>query len=119
MIDWINIGVGILTIAFGAFGFLAPRFTLEVLDLSPTRSTMGLSEARASVGGLFVAMGLVAVITGAPWAYAAIGVAYTGAAAGRILSLVFDSPPMGKLALYFGIEAACATWLLWANWSAL
>lgn len=118
MIDWINIVVAVLTIAFGMFGFVAPRFTLGVLDLDTTHSNMGLSEARASVGGLFVAMGLGALIVGAPWAYAAIGVAYVGAATGRVVSFVFDKPPYAKLALYFGIEAVCAGWLLWANNSA-
>ncbi|OSQ51232.1 DUF4345 family protein [Marivita geojedonensis] len=115
MIDILNILAALLTIAFGAFGFLAPRFTADALDLEPRGSTMGLSEMRASVGGLFVMLGLTCLWIGAPMAYAMMGIAYAGAAAGRGLSLVLDGPPMPKALIYFGIEAALAAWLILAN----
>ena len=115
MIDTLNILLALLTIAFGAFGFLAPRYTASALHLQPTQSTMGLSEMRASVGGLFVALGLFAVWSGDPMAYAMIGVAYTGAAAGRLLSIVLDRPPLTKALVFFGFEAGPAAYLLLAN----
>lgn len=118
MIDILNLIAAALTIAFGAFGFLAPRFTASALDLAPTDSTMGLSEMRASVGGLFVASGIALPLLDLPAAWLALGIAYAGAATGRVVSGVFDKPPMGKLALYGGIEAALAAWLIAANWSA-
>ena len=119
MIDALNIIAALLTIGFGAFGFLAPRFTASALDLSPTNSTMGLSEMRASVGGLFVAMGIVAILSGNPAFYVAIGIAFTGAALGRVLSMLRDAPPMRKVLLYFGIEAVLAIWLIGANIGAI
>lgn len=115
MTDTLNIIAALLTIGFGAFGFLAPRFTAGVLDLAPAGTTMGLSEMRASVGGLFVALGLGCLLIGAPLAYAMMGVAYAGAAAGRGLSLLLDAPPMPKALVYFGIEAGLAAWLVLAN----
>lgn len=115
MIDILNILAALLTIGFGAFGFLAPRYTASALDLEPTESTMGLSEMRASVGGLFVVAGLAAIWLGEPLGYAMIGFAFTGAALGRVLSLIFDAPPVRKVLLFGGIEAALAAWLLWAN----
>jgi hypothetical protein len=115
MIDTINILCALLTAGFGAFGFLAPRYTASALDLRPEGSTMGLSEMRASVGGLFVVAGLAAIWLGEPLAYAMIGFAFTGAALGRVLSLVFDAPPLRKVLLFGGIEAALAAWFLWAN----
>ena len=39
MIDLLNIVAALLTIAFGLFGFLAPRYTASALDLAPTDST--------------------------------------------------------------------------------
>ena len=57
MIDVLNVIAALLTIGFGLFGFLAPRYTASALDLAPTDSAMGLSEMRASVGGLFVVAG--------------------------------------------------------------
>ncbi len=61
MTDILNIVAALLTIGFGLFGFLAPRYTAAALDLAPTTSTMGLSEMRASVGGLFVVAGIAAL----------------------------------------------------------
>ena len=115
MIETLNVIAALLTIGFGLFGFLAPRYTASALDLTPTTSTMGLSEMRASVGGLFVAMGLFAIWTGLPMAYAMIGVAYVGAAIGRLVSILVDKPPFKKTLLYFSLEAGPAAYLLLAN----
>ena len=115
MIDILNICAALLTIAFGLFGFVAPRYTASALDLAPTDSTMGLSEMRASVGGLFVVAGVAAIWINAPLAYAMIGFAFAGAALGRGLSLAFDKPPVAKVIVFGGIEAALALWFIAAN----
>lgn len=115
MIEFLNIVAALLTIAFGLFGFLAPRYTAAALDLEPTNSTMGLSEMRASVGGLFVVAGMAAIWLGQPLGYAMIGFAFVGAALGRALSLVLDKPPVRKVLIFGGIEAALAAWFLFAN----
>ena len=115
MTEILNIIGALLTVGFGLFGFLAPRYTAAALDLEPTGTTMGLSEMRASVGGLFVVAGLAAIWLGEPLAYAMIGFAYAGAAMGRVLSLLFDAPPLRKVLVFGGIEAALAAWFLLAN----
>lgn len=115
MIDIVNIVAAILTIGFGLFGFVAPRYTASALDLATTTSTMGLSEMRASVGGLFVVAGFAAIWLNDPLAYAMIGFAFAGAAMGRVLSLLLDKPPLRKVLIFGGIEAALAAWLLTAN----
>ena len=113
--DIINIILAALTALFGAFGFIAPRWTASVLDLEPVRSNMGLSEVRASTGGLFVALGIGAILIGTPMAYGMMGIAYIGAAMGRAVSIALDSPPMSKALLYFAIEAGFAAWLVGYN----
>jgi hypothetical protein len=115
MADFLNILCALLTIGFGLFGFLAPRYTASALDLATTDSTMGLSEMRASVGGLFVVAGAAALWLDAPLAYAMIGFAFVGAALGRVLSLIFDKPPLAKVLVFGGIEAALAACLLTVN----
>lgn len=115
MVDILNLIASLLTVGFGLFGFLAPRYTASALDLAPTSSTMGLSEMRASVGGLFVVAGLAAIWLDAPLGYAMIGFAFTGAALGRLVSLVFDKPPVRKVLVFGGIEVALAAWFLGAN----
>ncbi len=108
MADIITLIATLLTIAFGGFGLDAPRYTAGALDLAPTESTMGLSELRASVGGLFVVAGLAALWLDHPVGYAMLGFVFVGAALGRAVSLVFDAPPVGKVLLFGGIEAALA-----------
>ena len=115
MTDTLNLIAALLTIGFGLFGFLAPAYTASALDLAPTNSTMGLSEMRASVGGLFVIAGLAAIWLGTPTAYAMVGFAFAGAALGRAVSLVLDDPPLLKVLIFSGIEALLALWLIWAN----
>ncbi|MDB4073809.1 MAG: DUF4345 family protein [Ascidiaceihabitans sp.] len=115
MIDIINTLCALLTIGFGLFGFVAPRYTASALDLEPTKSTMGLSEMRASVGGLFVVAGLAALWLDDPVAYAMIGFAFVGAATGRVLSLILDKPPVVKVLVFGGIEAALAAAFLILN----
>ncbi|MEP4196064.1 MAG: DUF4345 family protein [Aliishimia sp.] len=115
MIDILNMIAAGLTMAFGCFGFLAPRYTASALDLEPTGSTMGLSEMRASVGGLFVVAGAAAIWIAEPLAFAMIGFAFVGAALGRVISLALDKPPFKKVLVFGGIEAALAAWFLLAN----
>lgn len=115
MTETINLILCLLTIAFGLFGFLAPRYTAAALDLQTTNSTMGLSEIRASVGGLFVVAGLAAILTDTPEAYFMLGWAYAGAALGRAVSLVRDKPPFTKVLIFGGIEAVFAALLLLLN----
>lgn len=115
MVDTLNIIAALLSIALGGFGFLAPRYTAGVLDLRTGDTTMGLSELRASAGGMFIAVGGACLWLGTPWAYAMLGFVYLGAGAGRALSLILDKPPFPKAHLYFLFEAVFAAWLIGAN----
>lgn len=113
----LNAIAALLTIGFGLFGFLAPAFTANALDLAPTKSTMGLSELRASVGGLFVVTGAAVLWLNTPTAYMMLGVVYAGAALGRFVSVALDNPPLIKALTFGGIELALAVWLILANMS--
>ncbi|WP_209596172.1 DUF4345 family protein [Ruegeria sp. HKCCSP351] len=117
MITTLNVIAALLTIGFGLFGFLAPAHTANALDLAPTNSTMGLSELRASVGGLFVVSGIAVIWLNSPMAYTMLGIVYAGAALGRFLSLALDNPPFLKAATFGGIELVLATWLIAANFN--
>ncbi len=115
MIPTINAAIAVLTIGFGLFGFLAPAWTAASLDLAPTNSTMGLSEMRASVGGLFVVTGAAVLWLNSPTAYLMLGIVYAGTALGRFVSLALDNPPIAKALLFGGIEAVLAALLIAAN----
>ncbi|MEM8730087.1 MAG: DUF4345 family protein [Pseudomonadota bacterium] len=115
MVHILNVAAALLTIAFGAFGLLAPAWTAAALDLKPDGSTMGLSEMRASVGGLFVITAIAAIWLNQPLAWAMLGFVYAGAALGRGVSLMLDAPPFAKAAVFGGIELVLALWLILAN----
>ncbi len=117
MTTGLNVIAAILTIGFGLFGFLAPAFTAASLDLAPTDSTMGLSEMRASVGGLFVVTGAVVLLLNNPMGYVMLGVVYAGAALGRFVSVALDNPPLIKALTFGGIELVLALWLILANFN--
>lgn len=114
-VELLNLAAALLTILLGGFGFLAPRYTMGALELKEDGSTMGLSEIRASVGCLFVAMGIGCLILDTAEAYFMLGVAYVGAALGRFVSLLLDNPPRKKATIYFLVEAVLAVPLVLLN----
>ena len=103
--DIVNIIFAALSIGLGCFGWLAPRYTLGALDLFAGKNTMGMSEIRASVGALFVGMGIGALLLGTPEAYVMLGFCWCGAATGRLTSIIMDGQSQKKW-VYFIVEAA-------------
>lgn len=115
MIQILNIVAAIITIGLGAIGWLAPAYTMQVLDLRTDGSTMGMSEIRAASGALFIGLGAGAMLFGTPTGYAMIGCAYAGAAVGRLTSILADAEPIRATYLFFAVEAAMGLWLIYAN----
>ena len=113
----LNTIFALTSIALGCFGWLAPKYTMDALDLTAGPSTMGASEVRASVGCLFVGMGIGALLIGSPAAYLMLGFCWTGAAAGRLTSVLLDGAGRKKW-LYFWIEAIVGIPAILLNWGA-
>ena len=102
--ELINILFALASIGLGVFGWLAPRYTMQTLDLHAGGTTMGMSEVRASAGALFVGMGVGALLIGTPTAYVMLGCCWTGAATGRFTSLMLDGGTRKKWT-FFAVEA--------------
>ncbi|SMX24434.1 DUF4345 family protein [Boseongicola aestuarii] len=115
MTDIINILLALASVGLGAVGWLMPRYTMDLLDMAPTNSTMGLSEIRAASGALFIGLGLGAIILNTPLAFAMVGFAWGGAAIGRLTSIVADGDASRMKITFFAIEAAVASTLLAIN----
>ncbi len=115
MIDIMNIALALVSIGLGAVGWLAPRYTMDLLDISPGGTTMGLSEIRAASGALFVGIGLGALFLATPLAFAMLGFAWAGAALGRLTSIMADGISTSRKITFFAVEAVVAGALLAAN----
>ena len=115
MVDVINIALALVSIGLGAIGWLRPRYTMELLDIAPGGSTMGLSEIRAASGALFIGLGLGAIFLATPLAYAMVGFAWAGAAIGRLTSIVADGEATRQKITFFVVEAVVAITLLALN----
>ncbi|WP_415920536.1 DUF4345 family protein [Tateyamaria sp. SN6-1] len=114
LVTFVNYALAAITVFFGALGWLAPRYTMETVDLADGGSTMGRSEVRAASGALFVLAGLGAVWLGTPAAYAMIGFIWAGGALGRATSLIMDGQTRLKW-IFFASEVTVATLALAIN----
>lgn len=107
----LNIIGAIMTVVMGGLGLLFPSRAASLVGVEAV-TTPGRSEFRATYGGMFVAMGVLPLITLSPLFFAFAGLCWAGAAAGRVVSIFVDdaNSPANWGAVAF--EAAFATSLL-------
>ena len=118
-IDYVNFAAAILTVVLGLMGWLAPRWTMDQLDMKAGPTNMAYTEVSAASGCLFVGLGLGAMLLDQPMAWVVVGLAYAGAATGRLTSIFRDDAASRQSWTFFGSEAALAAWLILANFAAV
>jgi hypothetical protein len=79
----------IFTTVLGIGGLLRPLMIAKLVGLTPS-APHGISEIRATLGGLFIALGGFALYSQNTVIYGAIGVGWVGAAIARVFSLMID-----------------------------
>jgi hypothetical protein len=89
MLTTLKMMIGLLTAATGALALFAPRATINFTGLEPNGGR-GLSEIRAVLGGLFIALGLAPIIIYDNDAFATLGAGYLGIAVVRLVSIFVD-----------------------------
>ncbi len=90
----INTLGALVTMGLGLFGLFLPASAASFVGIIPD-GERGMSEIRATYGGLFLAMGLMAVIAQSSDVFRVVGVAWLGAAGGRAFSVVRDNSRSG------------------------
>lgn len=108
---WLNLVGTLLTLSLGLLGFIAPHATSRLVGIK-LDDPRGVSEIRATYGGLFIGLGAIALYEHDPTVYCAIGWGWMGAALARLFSLVIDQQ---KSVLSFGgiiVEAGIGLLLL-------
>lgn len=79
----------------GLLGILAPHRAARLVSIQPLGG-LGVSEIRATYGGLFVAMGLSCLWFQSPHAYLVAGASWMGAGLIRFPSLLLDKGSFPK-----------------------
>jgi hypothetical protein len=88
ILDYLKIAAALATAATGVLSLVAPRSTPGFTGLAP-QGGRGISEIRAVLGGLFIALGTAPLFWGGD-TYRMLGVGYLAIAAVRIVSIFFD-----------------------------
>lgn len=114
-VDFVNMAVAVLTIGLGLMGWLAPRWTMDQLDMRSGPTNMAYTEVSAASGCLFVGLAGGALLLNEPLGWLVMGFAYAGAAIGRITSIFRDDAASRQSWTFFGCEGALASWLVLAN----
>lgn len=101
-----NLGA-VATTLLGCLGLFAPARAASFTNISPVGAN-GVSEIRATYGGLFAALGLICLISQDQTVFTVAGVAWAGATIGRMWSILvdqnFDSKNLGGV-IFEGVIA--------------
>jgi hypothetical protein len=89
MLTYVHYAIITATILTGLFALLAPNRIEGFTGISPVGGR-GLVEIRAIFGGLFIGLGLAALIAGPGGAYLTLGIAYLAIAAVRLPAMFID-----------------------------
>lgn len=104
------IGAAISVVA-GVLGLIWPQKVSVIIGLS-LPGKLGISEFRATYGGLFIGAGLATLLIGTHQAALVLGAAWGGAFVARAVSLFVDKSRSRENLAGLVIEAAVATLLV-------
>jgi hypothetical protein len=101
----------VVTLALGVLGLLLPGKAAQLVSISPVGRT-GISEIRATYGGLFTMLAAVVLLAQDRAMFGMVGAAWAGAAAGRLFSIWRDANRERKNLGGFALELAIGVALL-------
>ncbi len=87
--EWLPLLGALFTLALGTLGLVAPRKIAALVGIAPD-GLRGLSEVRATYGGIFVGLGIACLLFQQSEVYLAVGLAWLIAAAARTISIFLD-----------------------------
>ena len=100
-----------ISVLAGLLGLIWPQRVSAVIGLN-LPGKLGISEFRATYGGLFIGAGLAVLLIGNRQAELVLGAAWGGAFAARAVSLIVDKSRSRENLAGLVIEAAVATLLV-------
>ena len=89
--EWLAWSAAAVTVFFGLVLLFAPRLSLRLLRLETAAGhPEAVSEARATMAGFYLGVGLCAILLAQPFIYLTLGVSWLFTAFGRIISMLSD-----------------------------
>ena len=85
--EWLAWSSAAVTVLFGLILFFAPRLSLRILRLQTTPEH---PEARATMAGFYLGLGLCCILLAQPLLYMALGFSWLFTAFGRAVSMMSD-----------------------------
>ncbi|MFZ9292396.1 MAG: DUF4345 family protein [Ilumatobacteraceae bacterium] len=101
----------VVSVAAGVVGFLFPRRVSRVVGLQ-IPGPLGVSEFRATYGGLFIGGGIAVLLLDSAEATRVLGCGWAGAFVARAISIMIDRSRSKENVAGLAIEAAVAMLLL-------
>ena len=115
--EWLPVVGAVLSLGLGLYGLFVPMGALRLvgLALDPARPE-GISEVRATYGGVFAGFSAAALVLQSPEAFAVLAAGWAGAAVARTASVLVDGAPLranlAGIVVEAGIAGLAATALL-------
>ena len=108
--EWLAWSSAVVTVAFGLIFLFAPRLSFRLLRLQPTeKHPEAVGEARATMSGFYLGLGLCCILLAQPMLYLALGFSWLFTAFGRIVSMLSDEGNTLYNWVWLVIEVALAT----------
>ncbi len=107
--EFLAFSAAVAAALLGLVMLFAPRLTFRAAGIGLAEGRRGgLAEARSTMGGMHVGLGLGAILLAQPMVYLAVGAAFALAAFGRALSMMSDNGATLFNGLALLVQAALA-----------
>ncbi|MFT4569711.1 MAG: hypothetical protein ACI8TX_001580 [Hyphomicrobiaceae bacterium] len=107
----LNTIAAMISIALGLLGLFAPYFVAELVGIVAD-DPRGVSEVRATYGGMFIGFGVAALIAQDRAAFVTLGCGWLGAAVARVFAMYRDQAMSGANAGAVIMEAVIGAMFL-------
>ena len=89
--EWLAWSSAAVTVLLGLMFFFAPRLSFKALRLQTTEAhPEAVAEARATMSGFYLGVGLCCILLAQPLLYMALGFSWLFTAFGRLVSILSD-----------------------------
>lgn len=107
----VHMGIAALTVGFGLVSVIRPSVAAVFTGLV-AEGARGVSEIRSVLGGVFVGLGVAALLYQAPEVFATLGIGYLAIGAVRLGSIAWDRASTASNWASLAFEVVCGMLLL-------